>query len=125
MYVDYCKISVTISCIMHGKVLEQPFQSLVFRRNLTENGQRKTTKEKSSKGSASIKKWFSPDQRTSYRQGLGIILLILSVFLLSSFASSIHHFAHDHSIVTSSDPDFFSSQKLYGGNWSQVELLLY
>ena len=76
---------------------------------------KKKQKKKSSKGSASIKKWFSPDQRTSYRQGLGIILLILSVFLLSSFASSIHHFAHDHSIVTSSDPDFSQVKNFMGG----------
>ena len=62
-----------------------------------------------------MKTWFSPEQRTSYRQGLGIVMLILSIFLLLSFGSSIHQFANDHSIVTSSNPDFSEVENLMGG----------
>ena len=62
-----------------------------------------------------MKTWFSPEQRTSYRQGLGIVLIILFVFLLLSFGSSIHYFAQDHSVVTSSNPDFSEVENLMGG----------
>jgi S-DNA-T family DNA segregation ATPase FtsK/SpoIIIE len=76
---------------------------------------KKNQKKKSSKSGAWMKTWFSPEQRTSYRQGLGIVMLILSIFLLLSFGSSIHQFANDHSIVTSSNPDFSEVENLMGG----------
>ena len=76
---------------------------------------KKKQRKKSGKGSVSIKKWFSPEQRTSYIQGLGIVLLILSAFLFLSFTSSVYFFAHDHSIVTSSNPDFSEVKNFMGG----------
>ena len=76
---------------------------------------KKKQKKKSGKRGSWMKTWFSPEQRTSYRQGSGVILLILSAFLLLSFVSSIHHFANDHSIVTSSNPDFSEVENFMGG----------
>ena len=76
---------------------------------------KKKQKKKSGNSGAWMKTWFSPEQRTSYRQGLGIVMLILSIFLLLSFGSSIHQFANDHSIVTSSNPDFSEVENLMGG----------
>jgi len=76
---------------------------------------RKKQKKKSGKSGVWMKTRFSPEQRTSYRQGLGIVMLILSIFLLLSFGSSIHQFANDHSVVTSSNPDFSEVENLMGG----------
>ena len=62
-----------------------------------------------------MKTLFSPEQHTSYIQGIGIVMLILSIFLLLSFGSSVHQFTNDHSIVTSPNPDFSEVENLMGG----------